>query len=146
MTTSETPNPSVPAAAENPALERHRNAIRVLDRRAARAYGLGGAASLLVTGAVLAVGWWAAGLLLAVLLALTAGLVALWLARRAIRRHEHEVRRDALTFLRANGLDVRAVCDYYAVEGSYEFFVALFGDRSPRRSAAADEGPRGIAP
>ena len=137
------------APAEDPALERHRNVIRVLDRRAARAFGLGGGATLLVGLLVLVGGWWAGGIGWGalVLFALTAALVTLWLARQLIRRHEREVRRDALAFLEANALDPRRVRDYFAGEGSYEFFVALLDESKPRRQvAAADDRQDEIVP
>ena len=118
-------------------LEAHRAIARELHLAAQRAYALGGALALAAPVVVLALAWWAGQLLtpLPYLAALTACLVTLFFARRAINAHLHRLRARLQGYCQSNAVESEALIHHFARHQHYAMLEALRpATRRPRSS------------
>lgn len=108
--------------------ESHRGFVREMHEQLGRAYGLGGAAVLVVFAGVFVTaavtGWWTSPMLWVP--GLTAVIAALYLVRSRIYSRRDGLRERVEKYCRVNEVDAEMLCDYYDSEQMYSFFSAIF--------------------
>ncbi len=112
-----------------PALEQHRTLVRETDKAFSNIYGYGGGAVLAVFGVVELIGWLIGFPWLALPVAATMFLVALFVLRSFVNRKRQEYRERVEGYCELNDVDPEALAQYYAEDGIYPYFVSLFETR-----------------
>lgn len=112
-----------------PVLEQHRTLVRETDKAFSNIYGYGGAAVLAVFGVVELIGWLLGFPWMTLPLAATALLVSLFVLRTFVNRRREEYRRRVQSYCELNDVDPESLKEYYAADGIYPYFVALFETR-----------------
>lgn len=122
-------------------LEPHRPFARDVDRQLGRVYGFGGLAVLASVGLVLGVAFWFGWLFEfgPWMIALTVGLIALWVLRGQVWKKRDELRSSVLAYCEANEIDAERLQEYYASENMYPYFVAVFEDRPTANPRELDD-------
>lgn len=115
--------------------ELHRAFAREIDRDFSLTYGLGGGFVLVVMVAIV-IGAFFIDLLgspATWMIALTAGLVALFVVRSRINKKRSKLRVQVEQYCEINGLSVESLRTHFAAENLYPYFGALFEQRALER-------------
>jgi hypothetical protein len=112
-----------------PVLEQHRTLVRETDKTLANIYGYGGGAVLAVFGGVELIGYLLGFPWMALPIAATSLLVALFVLRTFVNRKRGEYLDRVRAYCELNDVDPEALREYYTAEGIYPYFVALFETR-----------------
>lgn len=117
--------------------EAHRGFVREMDQQMGQAYGMGGAAVIVVMSLIGAGGWlfgvffqpslWVFGI--------TAALGTLFLGRKKIYQRRDKLKERVESYCEINEVSPRLLTDYYRSEQMYPFFTGIF-EEGPRRIVA----------
>ena len=115
--------------------EVHRAFAREIDRNFSLTYGFGGGFVLIVMVTIVIVGFFMGliGSPATWMIALTAGLVALFVVRSRINKKRSKLRVQVEQYCEINGLNVESLRTHFAAENLYPYFGALFEQRALER-------------
>jgi len=129
-----------PPDESEPSSDAHRAFVREIHNGLASTYGFGGGLVLLVVIGMLVATWWFGTLWSPVpwLLAVTVGLIGLFLVRMLVYRRVDDYWRRLQGYCDQNDLPVDQLRAYYNEEETYPFFEVLF-ELQERRQRRLDE-------
>ncbi len=115
--------------------EVHRAFAREVDRTFSMTYGLSGGFVLIVMVAIVIVAFFAGliGSPATWMIALTAGLIALFVARSRINKKRSKLRAQVEQYCEINELNVESLRTHFAAENLYPYFGSLFEQRAIER-------------
>ncbi len=116
-------------------VELHRAFAREIDRSFSMTYGLGGGFVLMVMVTIVIIAL-IIGLISSPatwMIALTAGLVALFVVRSRINKKRSKLRVQVEQYCAINDLNVESLRTHFAAENLYPYFSALFEQRALER-------------
>lgn len=122
-------------------MEAHRAFARDIDGTLGKVYGFGGLAVMASVVVVLVIaytiGWLANPATW--MIAVTVGLIALWVLRSRVWKKRDELRHRVIEYCEANQLEASRLQEYYASENMYPYFVAVFEERPTAKPRTLDD-------
>lgn len=115
-------------SSDDAAIEQHRAIVRQLDKSFASVYGFGGMA-VIAFAAIPVVAAWFRGWLTSFgtwIVAITFGLIGLYLLRSVVRRRRRALRKRFESYCEVNDIDPEAVAAHFEEADTFPYFVSLF--------------------